>query len=314
MTRQTITHKFPRKCRNSMRTALLSILLLGLCRGTGLTQQYESLLIGPGDVLHVQVADTPELDQHPRVTDAGEVPIQGVGNVKVANLTPSDASVVIRDRLIDAHYMKHPQVMVSVEQFATQGVSVLGEVKTAGAYPITTPRCILDVLALAGGLNPAADRHILIERHSDPTKLVEYYYSNDAHEAMTSQVMVNPGDTIMVSKAGIVYVLGDVNHPGGYAMANNESKLTVLQALATAGGLSKTAKESRARLIRREEGNTYSDRQLSLADLQRGKVPDLAMQSGDVLYVPFSFGKNLAVFGAGSIAASATSATVYALP
>jgi polysaccharide export outer membrane protein len=170
------------------------------------------------------------------------------------------------------------------------------------------------VLALAGGLNPAADRHVLVERHSDPAKLVEYFYSNDPHEAMISQVMVNPGDTIMVAKAGIIYVLGDVNRPGGYAMANNESKLTVLQALASAGGLSKTAKQSRSRLIRREKDGTYWERQLSLADLQQGKTPDLAMQPGDVLYVPFSYGKNLAVFGAASIAASATSATVYALP
>jgi len=125
--------------------------------------------------------------------------------------------------------------------------------------------------------------------------------------------VVNPGDVVIVPKAGIVYVLGDVNHPGGYVMANNESKMTMLQALALAGGLTKTAKQGHARLIRNVNGS-YSDRVLSVGDLQEGKVPDIAMQPGDVLYVPFSYGRNIAVLGAGSIAAAATSAAVYALP
>ena len=126
--------------------------------------------------------------------------------------------------------------------------------------------------------------------------------------------MVSPGDTIVVPKAGIVYVLGDVNHPGGYLMTNNESKMTLLEALALAGGVSKTAKQNHARLIRKEGSATYLDRQFSIGDLQEGKTPDIAMQPGDVIYVPFSFGRNLAIFGAGSIAAAATSAGIYAVP
>lgn len=284
-----------------------------LLAGAALAATPESLLIGPGDLLHVQVADTPEMDQHPRVTDAGEVPIEGVGNVKVSGLTPATAAIVIHDRLIAAHYMMHPEVMVSVEQYATQSVSVLGEIKAPGAYPIGTPRSILDVLALAGGLDAAADRNILIERRGNPADLVHYNFSNDAGQAISGQVVVNPGDVVIVPKAGIVYVLGDVNHPGGYVMANNESKMTMLQALALAGGLTKTAKQGHARLIRNVNGS-YSDRVLSVGDLQEGKVPDIAMQPGDVLYVPFSYGRNIAVIGAGSIAAAATSAAVYALP
>ena len=274
----------------------------------------ESLLIGPGDLLHIQVADTPEMEQHPRVTDAGEVPIEGAGNVKVAGLTPADAAVAIQNSLIAARYMRHPVVMVTIEQYATQTVSVLGEVKAAGAYPIATPRSILDVLALAGGLTAAADRNIVIERRGDPEKLVRYFYSNDANQAVDRQVFVDPGDTVLVAKAGIVYVLGDVNRPGGYAMTNNESKMTILEALALAGGATKTAKQGQARLIRKDASGSYSDRKISIGDLQEGKMPDIAMQPGDVLYVPFSFGRNLAVFGAGSITAAATSAAIYTAP
>ena len=297
-----------------IRPSIFLSLVLGLLQpAAGLAATPESLLIGSGDLLRVQVADTPELDQHPRVTDAGEVPIEGIGNVKVAGLTPAAAATVIHDGLIAAHYMVHPEVIVSVEQYATQNVSVLGEVKAAGAYPIGTPRSILDVLALAGGLNSTADRNIVIQRHGDPANLVHYNFSNDAGQAVAEQVLVNPGDVVLVPRAGIVYVLGDVNHPGGYVMANNESKMTMLQALALAGGLTKTAKQGHARLIRDLNGS-YSDRDLSVGDLQEGKIPDIAMQPGDVLYIPFSFGRNIAVLGAGSIAAAAASAAVYAIP
>jgi polysaccharide export outer membrane protein len=274
----------------------------------------ESLLIGPGDQLHVAIVDTPELDQHPRVTDSGEVPIEGVGDVKVVGLTPSAAAVVIGESLIRARYMNHPAVVVSIEQFATQTISVLGEVKSAGAYPIATPRSILDVLALAGGLTPLADRHILIEQHSDPAHALDYFYSNNAHQAIERQVLVSPGDTVLVAKAGIIYVLGDVNRPGGYAMTNNESQLTALQAIALAGGLSKTAKEGQVSLIRQEPGGAYSEKQLSASRLQQGKESDIPLHAGDVLYVPFSYGKNLAIVGAGSIAGAAASAAVYSIP
>jgi polysaccharide export outer membrane protein len=289
-------------------------LLFGVSLPTAAQISHESLLIGPGDELHVQVADTPEMEQHPRVTDAGEVPIEGAGNVKVVGLTPAEAANAIQNRLIAAHYMRHPAVLVTIEQYATQTVSILGEVKAAGAYPIGTPRSILDVLALAGGLNAVADRNILIERHSDPASLVHYNYSNDTDKAVGQQVLVFPGDTVIVPKAGIVYVLGDVNRPGGYPMANNESKMTMLEAIAFAGGLTKTAKQGGARLIRKEGDGSYSDRKISIGDLQEGKVPDFAMQAGDVLYVPFSYGRNIAVLGAGSIASAATSAVVYAIP
>jgi polysaccharide export outer membrane protein len=289
-------------------------LLIFLCLAGPVLANAESLLIGAGDQLHIQVADTPDMDQHPRVTDSGEVPIVGAGNVKVAGFTPYEAASAIQNQLISAHYMRHPIVLVTIEQYATQAVSVLGEVKAPGAYPIATPRSILDILALAGGLGPVADRNIVIERHGDPANRIHYNYSNSPDAAVDQQVVVNPGDVVVVPKAGIVYVLGDVNHPGGYLMANNDSKITVLEALALAGGVSKTAKQGKARLIRKDSGGSVSDRQLSLGNLQEGKTPDIAMQAGDVIYVPFSFGRNLAIMGAGSIAASAASAAIYVAP
>jgi polysaccharide export outer membrane protein len=280
---------------------------------TALAQSGESLRIGPGDQIHVTVVDSPELDQHPRVTDAGEVPLIGVGAVKITGLTPAEAATAVHDKLIAAHYLNHPEVTVTVEQYATQTVSVLGQVRASGAYPIGTARPVVDILALAGGLNEVADRNIVIERRGDPDHPLHYNLANDGVLALQTSVLVYPGDTVMVPKAGIVYVLGDVNRPGGFVMDNNSTELTLLQALARAGGVSRTAKQGHAKLLRKD-ATGYHETQLSLGEIQKGKRQDIALAPGDVLYVPFSYAKNIAVSGSSGIISSVSSAAVYSMP
>ncbi|HEY3990287.1 MAG TPA: polysaccharide biosynthesis/export family protein [Acidobacteriaceae bacterium] len=273
----------------------------------------ESLLIGPGDVLHVQVVDAPEMEQHVRVTDNGMIPLVGAGDVKVGGMTVAAAETAIHDHLIATHYMNHPQVLVTVEEYATETVSVVGEVARPGVFPITTPRTVLDVLSFAGGITNVADRNIMIQRHGSKDDTVPYYVSNDPKQAVATQVMVDPGDTVIVPKAGIVYILGDVNRPGGFAMSNNEDHMTLLQALALAGGLQHSAKQGHARLIRVAEGG-QKEQQLNLDEIQKGKRPNPTLYAGDILFVPFSWARNLANLGAPGVASAAASAAVYAAP
>jgi polysaccharide export outer membrane protein len=273
----------------------------------------ESLLIGPGDQLHILVFETPELEQHPRVTDAGDAPLMLLGNVHVTGLTPAQAAAMIEHDLIAGHFMSHPQVTVTVDQYATQNVSVLGEVKLPGSYGITAPRSVIDVIALAGGLTNVADRSITIERKGDPAQKVNYFLSNNANDAIDTSVLVYPGDKVLVPKAGIVYVLGDVKIPGAYVMSNNSSQLTVLQLVAAAGGTNHSAVPSHARLIRKDGAAGHTDNPLPLSAMQKGKQADLPMHPGDIIYVPFSYVRNVAAESSGVVAA-ATSATIYALP
>jgi polysaccharide export outer membrane protein len=273
----------------------------------------ESLLIGPGDVLHVQVVDAPEMEQHVRVTDSGMIPLVGAGDVKVGGMTVASAETAIHDHLIQTHYMNHPQVIVTVEQYATETVSVVGEVARPGAYPITTPRTVLDVLSFAGGITNVADRNILIQRHDSKDEAVTYFVSNDPKQAVATQVMVDPGDTVIVPKAGIVYILGDVNRPGGFAMSNNQDHMTLLQALALAGGLQHSARQGHARLIREAEGKSHEE-QLNLGEIQKGKRPNPTLYAGDILYVPFSWAKGLATSMAPNLSGSAATAAIYAVP
>ena len=285
--------------------------LFAVMAGTAVAQSpfNNSLLISPGDSIHISVLDNPDLDQRARVTDAGEIPVQGIGNVKIANMSPADAASAIQDRFVSAHFLNHPQVSVVVDQYATQNVTVIGEVRQPGAYPLSTPRPILDVIALGGGLNEVADRNILVERHGDQSNPIPYTVSNNAGQAIKEQVLVNPGDTVVVPKAGIVYVLGDVNRPGGYTMTDNQSKISLLEALSIAGGAAKTARLGHARLIRKVD---HTETQISLGDIQKGKQPDFAMSPGDILYVPFSYAKNLIIASSAGVLGAAGTAAVYA--
>jgi polysaccharide export outer membrane protein len=277
---------------------------------SALAQSGESLLIGPGDLVRVQVFDTPEMDQHVRVMDSGIATLAFVGDVKVINMTPADAARNIEKALFEKGLMLHPAVTVSVEQYATQSVSLLGQVRAPGLFPVATPQSIFKVLSLAGGLTELADRNITIERHGDAAQRVKFFLSNTSEQALDNSVLVYPGDTVIVPKAGFVYILGDVARPGGYPIATNTSKITMLEALAMAGSANKTSTTSKVRLIRKTAQGNQQEMPVQVAQIEKGQQPDLALQADDVIYVPFSWMKNVAVSSA-SIVSQTGSAAIY---
>ena len=293
--------------KNLPRWVPMLFVLLGVI--TRLPAQNESLLIGPGDLLRLQVYDTPEMEQRARVTDAGTIPFSFLGSVSVSGMTPEEAAGQIQHRLVAAGVMLHPQVTVRVEAYATQNVSVMGQVQKPGIYEIDTARKVVEVLALAGGLTDLADRHMTIQRFGAAKQKVEYYYSNAAPTALSDDPMVYPGDTVIVPKAAVVYVLGDVSKPGGYPMSTNNSRMTVLQAIALAGYANHTAAVGKSRLVR-ETAEGVVEIDLQVGAIQKGKKPDVALMPDDVVYVPFSFMRNIGINGQGIIA-SAASAAIY---
>ncbi|HTZ59987.1 MAG TPA: polysaccharide biosynthesis/export family protein [Acidobacteriaceae bacterium] len=284
-------------------------LLFFLFGKPGLPAQNESLLIGPGDLLHLQVYDTPEMEQRARVTDAGTIPFSFLGSVKVSGLTPELAAERIEQRLVTAGIMLHPQVTVRVEAYATQNASVMGQVQKPGIYEIDTARKVVEVLALAGGLTDVADRHITIQRAGTAQQKVEYYYSNTPQAALADDPLVYPGDTVIVPKAAVVYVLGDVSKPGGYPISTNNSKMTVLQAIALAGYANHTAAIGKSKLVR-ETAAGVQEINLEVGAMQKGKKPDVALLPDDVIYIPFSFMRNVGINGQGILAA-VSSAAIY---
>jgi polysaccharide export outer membrane protein len=286
----------------------IALLLLGALALPCFAQQ-ESLLIGPGDLIQVDVMDTPEMEQQVRVTDDGSVPLAYVGSIHVAGDTPAQAALKIQAALMEKRVMHQPQVTVKMQELATQDVSVLGQVKTPGTYSITTPQTILKVLSLAGGLTDTADRHITVKRHTSSEE-IKFYISNDSEEVLSKPVMVYPGDTVIIPRAPMVYVMGDVNRPGGYAIATNDARLSVLQVVAMAGSANKTSVQAHVRVIRTTEQGRV-EMPIRLDQIEKGKRPDVMLQPNDIVYVPFSWMKNVALNGSSSIAASTAGAAIY---
>lgn len=287
----------------------VTVLFLFLSCAICCRAQTESLTIGPGDLLHVKILEAPELEQSTRVTDAGAITLILGGTVRVAGLPPAQAAIAVANALIQGHYVLTPHVGVTIEQTATENVTVIGQVRSPGSYPLGTSRPVLDVLALAGGLTELADRKITIQRRLSKEQLT-FVVSNSASTALDNSVAVFPGDTVIVPKANVVYILGDVNRPGGIAMVTNDSQLSALQAISLAGGTPPNAVPSHARLIRKQADGTHVDLPLQLSAMQKGKQPDIELRADDIIYVPFSYARNMAV-GAGTVVGATSSAAIY---
>jgi polysaccharide export outer membrane protein len=210
---------------------------------------------------------------------------------------------------MEGHFLLTPHVSVTLEQTVTQNVTIMGQVRSPGSYAIGTPRPILDVLALAGGLTDVADRTVTIQRHGSKERL-QFVVSNSASAELDASVAVLPGDTVIIPKADVVYILGDVNRPGGIAMVTNDSKLSALQAISLAGGTPPNAVPSHARLLRKQPDGSHLDLPLQLSAMQKGKQPDIPLQPDDIVYVPFSYARNMAV-GAGALVGATSSAAIY---
>jgi polysaccharide export outer membrane protein len=268
----------------------------------------ESLTLSRGDVIHIRVIDAPELEQTAQL-DEGHILLPLGGTVDLNGLSASQASVAVENALKQGRIMLDPHVSITVETYATQFVTVVGEVKKPGTYYIATQRTVLDVLALAGGLSDAADRHVVVERH-DTGEKIPYFVSNDATLALTANIQVLPGDRILVAKQHLIYMLGDFGRPGAYPAATNDSKLTLLQAVAFAGGTPPTAVPSHARLVRKKPDGTYESRNIQLSSMQKGHKPDFLLQPDDIVYVPYSYLRNIGVNLSGLLAA-ATSSAIY---
>lgn len=270
---------------------------------------HSPLWIGPGDLLEITVYDAPEFTQDVRVEDDGEVELNLIGATKVAGLTAEAAGIHIAEELDKRHFLIRPQVTVLIKEFASRTVSVSGEVQHPGVYPMLTTKSVLDVIALAGGWTNIADTRVTVKHRSGQEERVTVKLKEDDAQAELDQnVLVYPGDLVVVPRAGVVYVLGDVGRPGGIVMQDN-GNITIVEALAQAGGANHTAALNSAVLLHKTESG-YSRETVKLNDLMRGHIADLAMRPNDILFVPGSKLKILAE-NTQSLASSAVGASVY---
>ena len=262
------------------------------------------LPIGSGDLLEISLFGTTDFHEEARVTNTGEITLPLIGALHVAGLPPAQAGNVISKKLIEGNFYKNPQISVLVKEYATEDVYVLGEVQKPGLYPVLKVRNLLQAISLAGGTTQKAGRDVVISNKNRPGNRVVATLSGD--DATNPEVL--PGDTIVVQKAGIVYVVGDVRQPTGIVLENEN--LTVLQAIAMAQGTNPDAALSHAKLIRKgADGPLQMD--LPLKKMLSARTPDVKVQAEDIIFVPKSTATAFSKRGLEAAIQAATGVAMY---
>lgn len=267
------------------------------------------LVIGPGDDLEITVYGAPDLSGHTRVSADGNISMPLIGYVRIAGLSSSEAEGAIEAQLRQNSIVNNPQVAVYVKEYSSSGISVAGEVAKPGFYSALGPHRLFDVLQDAGGTtDKAADKVLISHRGQNDATTVSI--SKDPAKMAASNVELEPGDTVVVPRAGIVYILGEVNRPGGYVL-NSTGGITVLQVVAVAGGPTHVASAGKTRMLRRGE-NGLQEQRIDLKKLLRGRAQDVAVQDQDILFVPSSAIKT--ALSASALVAVAASTAIYRVP
>jgi polysaccharide export outer membrane protein len=268
-----------------------------------------ALVLGPGDELEITVYGAPDLSGHTRVSASGNIAIPLIGSVHVAGLSSSEAEAAIEAELRKNNVVNDPHVSLYAKEYTNSGISVAGEVAKPGFYSALGPHRLFDVLQAAGGPTDRAANKVVIT-HRGQTDATTLAISKNPAEMAASNIELQPGDTVVVPRAGIVYVLGEVTRPGGYVI-NSTGGITVLQVVAVAGGTTHVASAGKTRLLRKTE-NGFQEQRIDLKNLLRGKVRDVAVRDEDILFVPSSAIKS--AMNASALVASATTVAIYRVP
>ncbi len=266
--------------------------------------------IAPGDFLDIGEYHTPEFHSTVRVSAAGTVTLPLIGEVKLSGMDEQAAARTIEAALLANGMLLHPLVSVLVTAYAGQDVSVLGEVTHPGVYPYTYHHRLLDLISAASGLSPNAGRLVNVFHQGDPKTPHPVVLDPSGTDTTSDHnPELSPGDTVQVSRAGLVYVVGDVIRPGGFPVDPVQG-LTVVQALSLAWGPSQNAASGKAVLIR-EQKDGRAMITLNLKRMLHGQDPDQPVEDRDILYVPDSVAKNLVNRTLESAIQSTIGVTIY---
>lgn len=291
--------------------------------------EHADIKIEPGDIVSIQTYGAPELTttaqtsastifnvsapvlQGVKVGARGEVVLPYVGAIKVAGLTPAEASAYLTKALKDGGFLVDPQVSVQFVDSPTRAIIVIGEVLKPAPVPAFGQIRLLDAISACGGFTPLAS-HTITVRRLGQTDAITVELGNNPKTVGASDIILLPGDTVVVPKVGSVYVVGQVKTPSAIPLSSN-SPVTVLRAIAMAGGVNYGAGLSKTRIIRTTGDNQHVEIMLDLAKIMFGKQQDVVLESDDVLLVPTNAFKASLAAGAASVAASALYGLTYAV-
>jgi polysaccharide export outer membrane protein len=240
-------------------------------------------ILSAGDLISIHVFEEPDYNPEVRLDSDGSALLPLIGNVDLSGLSITQADRLIEHHLQDAGIYRTPQVTIQVVEGPNQVATVAGEVHSV--VPIIGSRRLLDVLAVAGGLPPTASHVITISRPGVAEPII-VDLGTDPLRSNLANIPIFPGDTIIVSRIGVVYMMGAFRTPGQIPL-NQYSPLTLMEATALSGGLNFQGKYNDVRLVR-TVGDHRTVVKLDIQRIMHGKDPDPILEPNDIVYLPDS--------------------------
>jgi polysaccharide export outer membrane protein len=254
--------------------------------------------VGPDDLLALSVYDSPELTRTVRVDADGNIRLPMLKDpIPVRGMVPSQLESAIAKALTKGNVLVDPIVTVTIVEYQSRPVNVVGAVKNPLVFQATRPIPLLDAIARAGGMREDAGSDIVVSKEVvRDGKSVRITQTIPVRKLIdnadpTLNVMLHGGEEVLVPEALKIYVVGNVKRPGAYPIRNDE-ETTILQMLALSEGLTPYSAKV-AYVYRRSPGGTKTEVPVPLAKIMKRKAPDVPLQANDVLYIPDNNGKRL---------------------
>lgn len=273
------------------------VVCLGLLVTEAVLTQDDSYPIGAGDILDIKVFGEPELTRLVEVAEDGTIGFPLLGRIKILGLTVLQVENLVSSSL-EKEFLKNPHVSITVQEYHSQKIYVLGAVKQPGYYELTGSTTLLEILSRAGGVLPEGGKTLIVVREDngtatdfDPEKVDKLNHENTTiidsykllQEGDTSQnIQLKNQDVVYVPKAREVFVLGEVKKPGPITYTEN---LTLIRAIGQAGGTTELAAQKRVKLVRLENGKKETIK-YNLDDLMKEDSQDVRLLPDDVIVVP----------------------------
>lgn len=240
--------------------------------------------LAPGDQIEIIAPDLTETaDIKLTIGPEGTVFFPYVGIVKLAGHSPEQARLLIAEGLKEKQIVNDPQVTLNVVIGRNYSVYLVGQVATPVRIPVFSPVPLSMILTAGGGINANASMHVLIV-HADGSAPADVDVSRDMHDLHTLNTPVLPGDVVAVVPAGTFFAIGEFSKPGNFPIVGTQH-MTLLQAIATAGGPTPYAGLSKCRVLRSVNGHR-EEIAFDLLKLQKGEIADPLVHTDDIIYVP----------------------------
>ncbi|MDI6845207.1 MAG: polysaccharide biosynthesis/export family protein [Candidatus Saccharicenans sp.] len=244
-------------------------------------------VIGPRDLLEIKVFELPEFDNTVRVSEDGSITLPLLGNVQVRGLTKEKLERRLAELL--EKYVKNAQVSVFIKEYQSSRVAIIGAVERPGMYELVGRQTLLQMISQAGGFkeNAANEIYILREGEGGVTASIRIDLEDlllNGNQRLNIPLQPNDVINVPVDRLITIYVFGQVRNPGAIQVKMSK-KITLLQAIAQAGGLSENASKRGVIVKRKDKSGKEINFKINLNDIIKGKRKDLPLQEGDVVIV-----------------------------